>query len=254
MVNGDTLFEVTVYEGTKYAPSPQLALPQAGEHYQIQVSHPDYPSVMAKTLIQPEPVVRSMSLGMDSLTFRDLEGKNPRTWTALYATVEDVSPEENYYMFFFKWEYERERRRNGQAKLDTLFENRWAHTRIERALEGYYYGETHPLSDSLFNGGQGELTCYLYMPREREYLFAPHPDSVATEYLRPLRIQIFTFVLSDGYGKYHAALRSQSAGRNSGIEGILFPSEATILPGNVDGGYGMVGSLQVTDTMIKIIQ
>lgn len=250
VINGDTVSVIRPYEGAKYSPAPLLPLPKAGEYYTVKVSHTSYPEASAGVIIQPKPVINDYTLIPDSITFRDQQGGAARTWGVFTVNLLDQQPEQNYYLFFAESEFRRTMNFGGQTSIDTIVERRWAHTSIKRSIEGIYYGETLPLSDSTFEGQSGDLSCYLYLPKEREVLFAPHPDSVTTALLTPTRIRIFTFLLSDEYGAYHSAIRLQSSSRLRGIEQAFFNSEAVFLPSNVAGGYGVIGSLNFCESYI----
>jgi hypothetical protein len=246
IIGGDTLYNERTYEGAKYTPHAHVKLPEIGELYSVRVTHPAYNSVEAETIIQPEPNISRIHLGIDSIITYDLNGGVPRIWTALYTSIDDVNPNPNYYHFFFELEYERRAEIDGQIQLDTFVSRRWADMNIERALEGYYYGESYPLSDDGFNGTSGELLSFLYMPKQEELILSPGNPILATN--RPLRMNIFAFLLSEAYGEYQQALYLQRNGRASGIglDNIFFNSEPVTLTGNIKGGYGMFGSMNFT--------
>lgn len=245
VVPGDTVYEVRTYRGAKYTTSPGLALPLAGESYSVRITHPGYPPVSAETRIQAEPVVSAERVALDSLSLRDLQGGNPRVWTALFPWVEDPQPDRHYYAFFLEVMYACETGSGASLTVDTLVDRRWSHTQIYRALEGHYYGETYPLPDSLL--ADGPFLCWLYVPGSA-CTAGGVPANRPPGRLRPLRMRMYTFVLSEAYGLYNQKLVVQANNRLEGLRGIFFRPEPVSAQGNVTGGYGMLGSYNLTVT------
>ena len=69
---------------------------------------------------------------------------------------------------------------------------------------------------------------------------SPNDGDLQTEELISISIDVYT--LDEFFGDYQEKLRLQSQSRTSGLESAFLPREPVSVIGNVEGGFGLIGS------------
>jgi len=236
---------INIYNVWVYLPTTQLPPPKAGETYEYRASHPVYGEAVGRNTVLPEPQVLDVDIVIDSLTSTDFDGYQDN-WTAMKVRVLDPGDLLNYYSFSGIVSYTSEfPDGSGGTIQDTLIQGLQAATDIVNE-GGTVYGEFRPISDADFNGMEKTLIVYFRLPGCCGY-----PSDLA----RPgneelLSINLQTFIMDADFGVYNEKLRLQSESRTVGIEGAIIPREPVSVVGNVEGGYGMIGSFNGNLTRI----
>ena len=238
----DTTYYFTQnYVGAKYIPSKTLPLPVAGETYAFVVRHPKYGEARGETIIPEKPDILDVRLAKDSLSFQALDYGSKMYWSALEINLQSSQPD-IAYSFLTGIEYEQ------KDHFDTtfIFRNfdwRWPGEEILRDPDGYTYTVTRPVRNTLAEDPFSPL-LWLQFPNccyggfEQEYNF--------------LKLHLYALSITEDYANYSEKLRTQVDTRLSGLESVFVPSEPVVVPGNVEGGYGLVAAYNVSVIEIEL--
>ncbi|MEM6802936.1 MAG: DUF4249 family protein [Bacteroidota bacterium] len=236
----DTFIYVTDFlTGAKYFPSKTLDSPMAGETYKFVVSHPTLGTAEGETTIPKKIGYATVSLFKDSLSFVDSYGDRTN-WTALDLAVNDPIGLGDHYNFIVGVDY-----------IDEAFdpdrqiqrEWYWPGQEILSDPDGYTYVRNQPKSDEDFDGGQGQMYWWFTLPRSWRV------ESERPEYKK---ILIKGISMSAAYARFQDKLNLQVNSRLFGIENAFVPSESVVIPSNVEGGYGVIASYNVSDYTIDL--
>lgn len=227
---------------SKFIPSKEIPLPKAGETYRFEVSHPSFESAFAETTIPFPATLLSVERVQDSVEDRDFDDGYLNRFDAIKIRLEDPIGPHGY---------------NVWGELKGLFEGNesepfhqqeWCNTEVTRELDGLVYGNALPIPDDDFEGGTGELiTFYRYQG------CCGYPEDIQlaknNEYQE---YKLTVFILTKAYADYQTKLIQQRKSRLSGIESVFVPSEPVVIPSNVEGGFGIVGSYNQSSIVLSL--
>ncbi|MEM9721781.1 MAG: DUF4249 family protein [Bacteroidota bacterium] len=219
-----------------YLPTSDIEPLAAFDLVEFQASHPAYGNASAEVTITPEPEILGVELVKDSIITRDFDDGYQDKWTALKVQVNDPGEIANYYNFSAVINYWQDF--GQQQGTDTL---RWPQivaTEIVREADGVVYGENGPISDQEFDGQAHTIVVYLRLPGCCGYAEDLAQEDEFTYY----SVDVNTFMLDASYGIFQQKRELQRYNRTEGIEGALIPTEPVSVVGNVEGGYGLIGS------------
>ena len=217
-----------------YVSEEEIEELQVLETYEFRASHPTYGEATAQSTIVPKPRILGVQLVKDSIVTRDFDDGYQDKWTAVKIQVQDPGAIGNYYNFIATIAYSD----TVNVGVDTLYSLDLVSTEIIREADGIVYGENAAISDEEFDGQIHTLTVFIRLPGCCGYA-----EDLAQEdnYVYHL-VQLEAFLLDANYGIFQKKRELQRYNRTEGIEGALIPTEPVVVSGNVEGGYGLVGS------------
>ena len=220
-----------------YFPMDELPIFRALESYEFRASHPSYGEATAQVTVVPQPEILGIEVVKDSIVTRDFDDGYQDTWTAVKVRLRDPGEIANYYNFSALVRYADSFVIN-QQRNDTLIWPEIVATEIVREADGVVYGENEPISDQEFDGLEHTLTVFIRLPGCCGY-----PDELARQgdFLF-YSVDVTSFMMDESYGIFQQKRELQRYNRTEGIEGALIPTEPVSVSGNVEGGYGLVGS------------
>ncbi|MEL6252993.1 MAG: DUF4249 domain-containing protein [Bacteroidota bacterium] len=239
-----TIYYTEVLNGAKYFPSKILDAPKAGETYRFVATHPTYGTAEGETTIPAIPDLSGVKFYADSLSFVDSYG-DEMNWSALDLKINDPVGEGNHYNFIIGVDYEVE---DFQGGMEETRDWKWPGLEIISDPDGYTYIQNSPLSDEDFDGQISDKLWWFDLPESFRWS-GQEPREVNYN-----RLLIQGISLSKEYAKFQEKLQLQTYNRLSGIESAFVPSEPIIIPNNVTGGYGVIGSFNVAEEYILELQ
>jgi len=223
----------------KYIPSTEIALPVAGDLIEFRASHPLYGEASGNTRIPAFPEVLSVDYVKDSVSTRDFDDGYRDRWSSLKIRLANATEGETAYNLVNRITYAYPL--NQPDVLDTTAFWQWAFTEITRSADGIVYGNNSPIADTSVLADGGTLHAWFQFPGCCGYaetiLDEPNYDYQ--------KMDIRLLVLTKEYADFQDKLNLQKTNRSQGLESVFIPSEPVVIPSNVEGGYGMVGSYQV---------
>lgn len=231
----DTLFEYI--QRNVYLLEDPTVVPKVGDEFEFVVTHPTYGEASVKAEVMPKPEILGVELAKDSLISTEFDGYQQK-WSAFKIRVNDPGSIDNYYglkgLISIVDEYE-----DGMGGVfrDSLTYQIGLSTQIVRDADGFVYGSDAPLSDSDFNGEEGILYGWIRLPGCCGY-----PNDIRRYNPDLIKIEIETLLIDANFGVFQEKRTLQSQSRTSGIEGAILPREPVSVVGNVEGGYGLLGS------------
>lgn len=246
---GPGLPDTTVYyteerQTAKYIPSTNIDLPKAGETYRFVVTHPTYGTASAETTLPAKPILIDGSVVKDSIITRDFDDGYQDKWTAVKIRVDDPAGENNFYNFGAAVQAVNN---EFAPQIDTFYNWNWATTEIVRDVDGIVYGERGPVSDEEIDGTRGVLYAWIQLPGCCGY----STDIQREQYYEYLDVNVRVVAMTEAYARFQEKLQLQSESRLDGIESAFLPTEPVVIPSNVEGGYGVVGSFNVAEIKIE---
>ncbi len=222
-----------------YLPDQELSSLEALKTYEFRASHPSFGEARAAVTLVPKPEILSIQMVKDSIVTRDFDDGYQDKWTALKIQLKDPGEVANYYNFTASVKYTDDGFQEQQV-ADTLF---WytadlVATDIIREADGVVYSENKPISDEAFDGQEQTIVVYIRLPGCCGYAEDLAREGDFTYY----SIGLQAFMLDANYGVFQEKRELQRFNRTEGLEGALIPTEPVVVPGNVEGGYGLVGS------------
>lgn len=210
------------YEG------PANILVEEGKSYELRVDHSEFGKVISQTDVikSVEPV--NVSLQLDAISETDLDGYVYKTHVFSFE-IDDTPGEENYYSFRAYGTFPNP---FDTTFMDTLpyyggnLLNSWTETSKDLAQErwGSDQGRDGERFTIEFEAYGGNIS---YINNEE---VAIQPKEILIEF-RTANKDAFRFL--NGVDKQRA----------SDPTNPFFPSEAIVVPSNIDGGYGAFGSI-----------
>lgn len=217
---------------------------EAGETYELRVSHPDYPDLRAVAEVPIKPTVKEVRLFKDSIQveFFDIGGFGDTDYNAyrsiLRVVVDDPANRSNYYSFTGRVFYAD---LGFMSATDTASQGLDFQQNLVFDPNGNLTGDREPISDVGFDGQLGNIDLLTQLPDCCFYEESQRPDLLIHSIL--LNVQSLEPALSD----YRRQLRIQQNSNSLGVESALFPTEPVTISGNVEGGLGVfAGESNVT--------
>lgn len=225
----------------KYFATPDLPLPQAGETYRFEVSHPEYGEVNAETTIPHKPELERFVFVDDSLIIRDFVDGYTQKFDALKVQFTDpVGP--HAYNFRGVLRYTQ------RDFVDTLEYDRWCYTEMVTDIDGYVYGVSNPIYDSTFDGGSSEAVVWFQGFDCCGFANDPQEE----DFFEKLEMTLQVAILTEEYALFQEKLNVQRRSRSQGIESAFLPSEPVVLPSNVEGGFGLVTAYNIAQISVEL--
>lgn len=247
--SGFTLFSGTPYPqdtsqifphfyGAKYVPSQSLGPLQAGDLIRFVVSHPIFGEASAETQIPVPAEVQQIDLRRNALRFREAGEDNEQKWSSLDIRIKDPLGIGDYYNFYVGVQNDIETTLPDTTIIQSDLRWAWTASEVLSYPNGFSFGYNKSLADEDFDGRVHTHRWWYRFPK----YFGTEP-----EYAR-LRVKAIT--LTEVYAHYLEKLNIQTDNRLSGIQGAFVPSESVVIPSNVKGGYGLVGSYNIAEDFI----
>ena len=235
--DGDPEYIVDTSSQQSYFPSPSFPPVKAFETYEFRAQHPRYGSASATVTVMPAPEIMDIQMVADSLTLKEFDSGYECSFTALLLSIKDPVEVHNYYDFSFNFT-------SVNSNGDSTIGHRTVYTNIVQTEQGEIIRESSPISDKEFNGETHTLTIWIIntcqnpgnQPSDRKYLY----------------LELRTYLLDESYGRFLEKHQQQIDSRSKGLEEALLPTEPVGVPGNVNGGYGLVASFGVAVNEIEI--
>lgn len=183
---------------------------EENKSYQIELTHPDYPTATAQEIIPSPTIIQSAELGAVSDNVRSLQ-----------FSINDPVEVNNYYLLRIKYIGEK-------GKWNGLwFESNEPAFEGNQAWDQEYDGRKVLFNDQLFDGANKSFSL--------DVEFWEEMDS----------IKIILYTASEAYYNYHQSRRLQNQGEGSAILG----SEPVVVYNNIENGFGIFAS-RSKDTFI----
>ncbi|MFK7969986.1 MAG: DUF4249 domain-containing protein [Bacteroidia bacterium] len=201
---------------------------EPGKNYELRVNHAELGKVIATTQTTEQAIPDSFSLELDAISETDLDGYVYKNHVArIYIT--DTPGEENYYSIQLQGVY--------PIPGDTSFRDTFPFYNNGRLVS--YTANSAELDSDFWAsdaGADGQQLKLEYMVSGGAGTVFVDNEEITVE---PIEL-ILTFYTAnaDAY-RYLNGLDKQS---RSDPTNPFFPSEAIVVPGNIDGGYGAFGS------------
>ncbi|MCI4668675.1 MAG: DUF4249 domain-containing protein [Bacteroidia bacterium] len=212
--------------------------PKAGDEFEFKVNHPTYGTATVKTTVVPKPEILGVELVTDSIVTTDFDGYQD-SWSALKIRVQDPGDISNFYgLKGFIYTVEEYEDGLGGVIKDSFNYPILISTEIVRDGGGTIFGNSRPLADTDFNGQEAVLYGWVRLPGCCGY----PTDILNRPQTEVLKIDAEALLIDEDFGVYQDKRQLQSESRTEGIEGAILPREPVSVVGNVEGGYGLVGS------------
>ena len=196
-----------------------------GETYTVKVSHPDYPDVMGTTTIPLAIEITDAGLEQNVTREIDQDGTG-RYQSILNVDIIDEAGIDNFYEIFMILSYIDPNQPNFPFTEFVEIEGI-----AQLGANNAYTAETPVISDETFDGQATTLELLCHLPNAFD-------DPTAIQDYQVTQIVLFTISANGDYAEYFRKLDIQ-AGNANDIQ--LFPSEAAVVPNNVENGYGVIG-------------
>ncbi|MEO1416632.1 MAG: DUF4249 family protein [Bacteroidota bacterium] len=226
------------WPGAAYFTKNPQRKPLPGEAYSFVVTHPTLGQAEAETTIPAAIEIQGVSLAIDSISNRDIEGSE-FSWNALNIMFNDPPDQENFYKFSGFIQYQQQR--INSPEIDTLGQFDQLAIDLQQDADGFLSRDLSPLPDVAFNGGVPATvtTWFRIVTQTFDFNGNPVPPSIVS-------VDIEMFSMDKGYAIFSEKKFLQERSYTTGIESAFFPAEPVILNSNVEGGYGLVGSFNRT--------
>ena len=239
--DGDPEYIVDTSSQQSYFPSPSFPPVKAFETYEFRAQHPRYGSASATVTVMPAPEILEVKVVKDSISLREIKTGYECRMTAFLLTIKDPIEVENYYDFSQSFV-------EINSNLDTAIGAGPVFTHLVQTGQGEFIRESIPLSDEEFNGETHTIVIWISEDCNT-------PDDQGLETIKDNSyklIQLRTYLIDASYGKFLIKHDQQIESRSRGLEEALLPTEPVGVPGNVNGGYGLVASFGVAVNEIEI--
>lgn len=210
---------------------------EGGETYQIEVSHPDYESISAETLVPHQAEISNAELIQNAGYTTDIDGYKSYQ-SMIKLNIQDMAGIGNHYRIKVAIEME-DPWQPDQFYVQELWDYEGGPV-TGRDNTGGYLTDGPWLSDTGMDGQNipGEFIVMLPNAYDQDQGVDPTPLNI-----RKVFVQLFN--ANDDSYEYLRKLKQQEDNASNGFD--FFPPEAIVVTSNIKNGYGIFGGMSITE-------